>query len=196
MLKVGLTGGIGSGKSTVAAIFEVLGVPVYYADQAAKRLMHENAELKNKIIDQFGTEAYRDGELNRDYLAAKVFSDPQQLALLNSFVHPLTIADAAAWMNRQRSPYTIKEAALIFESGANTSLDYVIGVSSPETLRIKRVMERDKISAEQVMARLHKQMNEADKMKKCDFLLFNDEQQLLVPQVIQLHEKLLQLSSR
>jgi dephospho-CoA kinase len=196
MLKVGLTGGIGSGKSTVAAIFEVLGVPVYYADQAAKRLMHENAELKNKIIDQFGTEAYRDGVLNRDYLAAKVFSDPQQLALLNSFVHPLTIADAAAWMNRQRSPYTIKEAALIFESGANTSLDYVIGVSSPETLRIKRVMERDKISAEQVMARLHKQMNEADKMKKCDFLLFNDEQQLLVPQVIQLHEKLLQLSSR
>jgi len=85
---------------------------------------------------------------------------------------------------------------LIFESGANASLDYVIGVSSPETLRIKRVMERDKISAEQVMARLHKQMNEADKMKKCDFLLFNDEQQLLVPQVIQLHEKLLQLSSR
>lgn len=196
MLKVGLTGGIGSGKSTVAAIFEVLGVPVYYADQAAKRLMHENAELKNKIIDQFGTEAYRDGELNRDYLAAKVFSDPQQLALLNSFVHPLTIADAASWMNRQHSPYTIKEAALIFESGANASLDYVIGVSSPETLRIKRVMERDNISAEQVMARLHKQMNEADKMKKCDFLLFNDEQQLLVPQVIKLHEQLLQLSSR
>lgn len=196
MLKVGLTGGIGSGKSTVAAIFEVLGVPVYYADQAAKRLMHENAELKNKIIDQFGTEAYRDGVLNRDYLAAKVFSDPQQLALLNSFVHPLTIADAASWMNRQHSPYTIKEAALIFESGANASLDYVIGVSSPETLRIKRVMERDNISAEQVMARLHKQMNEADKMKKCDFLLFNDEQQLLVPQVIKLHEQLLQLSRR
>lgn len=196
MLKVGLTGGIGSGKSTVAAIFEVLGVPVYYADQAAKRLMHENAELKNKIIDQFGMEAYRDGELNRDYLAAKVFSDPQQLALLNSFVHPLTIADAASWMNRQHSPYTIKEAALIFESGANASLDYVIGVSSPETLRIKRVMERDNISAEQVMARLHKQMNEADKMNKCDFLLFNDEQQLLVPQVIKLHEQLLQLSRR
>ncbi|MEO6220795.1 MAG: dephospho-CoA kinase, partial [Ginsengibacter sp.] len=115
MLKIGLTGGIGSGKSTVAAIFEVLGIPVYYADKASKRIMVEDEELKSSIVNHFGAEAYYNGNLNRKFLAGEVFNDNEKIALLNSLVHPLTIKDAADWIERQTAPYIIKEAALIFE---------------------------------------------------------------------------------
>ena len=143
VLHLGLTGGIGSGKTTVAKIFELLGVPVYYADDAAKRIMNEDDELKTAIQKQFGREAYDNGELNRAYLSARVFNDPFQLEILNSLVHPATIRDAAKWMSQQKTSYTIKEAALIFESGSAEYLDYVIGVYSPADLRIKRTMERN-----------------------------------------------------
>lgn len=189
MLKIGLTGGIGSGKSTVARIFNVLGIPVYSADDAAKRLMIEDEELKKNIIKSFGEESYINGELNRKYLSAQVFNDRKKIELLNSFVHPATIKDAAQWMDKQQSPYIIKEAALIFESGSNLFLDYVIGVQSPSELRIERVMNRDKISREQVEARMKLQMVEEEKMKRCDFIIVNDEQQMLIPQVLLLHEK-------
>ena len=189
MLKVGLTGGIGSGKSTVARIFNVLGIPVYSADDAAKRLMAENDELKYNIIRSFGTESYVNGELNRKYLSAQVFNDSRKIELLNSFVHPATIQDAKQWMGKQHAPYIIKEAALIFESGSNQFLDYVIGVQSPTELRIERAMKRDNISREQVEARMKLQMDEEEKMKKCNFLIVNDEQQRLIPQVLLLHEK-------
>src|ERR1043165_3634636 len=135
MMNIGLTGGIGSGKTTVAKIFELLGIPVYYADDSAKRIMSEDEDLKTAIQNQFGKEAYQNGELNRAYLSAKVFSDPSQLEVLNSIVHPATIRDAAKWMARQKTPYTIKEAALIFESGSAEQLDYVIGVYAPAPLR-------------------------------------------------------------
>lgn len=131
VLKIGLTGGIGSGKSTVAAIFEVLGIPVYYADAAARRLMNEDPPIKALMVEHFGEEVYLDGVLNKTYLSEKVFSNPAQLALLNQLIHPLTIADANDWMTRQHAPYCIKEAALIFESHAETHLDYVIGVQAP-----------------------------------------------------------------
>ncbi len=189
MLRIGLTGGIGSGKSTVARIFNVLGIPVYNADDAAKRLMVENDELKNNIIRSFGKESYVNGELNRKYLSAQVFNDSKKIELLNSFVHPATIQDAQQWMEKQNAPYIIKEAALIFESGSNQFLDYVIGVQSPTELRIERAMKRDNISREQVEARMKLQMDEEEKMKKCDFIIVNDEQQRLIPQVLLLHEK-------
>lgn len=191
MLKIGLTGGIGSGKSTVAAIFEVLGIPVYYSDVASKRLMIENEELKSSIVKHFGAEAYSGDILNREFLASQVFNDNKRMALLNSLVHPATIKDAADWTARQTSPYTIKEAALIFESGSNKYLDYVIGVEAPQALRIQRAMDRDNISAQQVEDRMSKQMDEYEKMRLCNFVIVNDEQQLIIPQVIFLHEKFL-----
>ena len=200
MLRIGLTGGIGSGKSTVAKIFEVLGVPVYYADEAAKRLMNENEELKQKIQELFGTETYTNGFLNRAALAAIVFNSPKKLEQLNSLVHPVTFTDAIKWLQQleapgvQAPPYAVKEAALIFESGAQEWLDYVIGVHAPTPLRIQRVMQRDHISQEEVMARMNKQLDEEAKMRLCNFVITNDELHMLVPQVQALHEHLLNLS--
>jgi dephospho-CoA kinase len=193
MIKIGLTGGIGSGKSTVAKIFETLGIPVYYADDAAKRIMNENLQLREAIQQQFGKDAYTDDVLNRAYLAKVVFGNEEKLALLNELVHPLTIKDSEDWMAAQTTPYAIKEAALIFESDVWKGLDKVIGVSSPYELRLQRAMKRDGISQEAVQARMSKQMNEEEKMKRCDFLLYNNETQLLIPQVLALHEHLLSL---
>jgi dephospho-CoA kinase len=195
-LRIGLTGGIGSGKTTVAHIFEVLGIPVYYADAAAKKIMNEDSEVKIKIVGHFGEQAYKNNILDRHWLAAEIFNNPEKLTLLNSIVHPATIADAEAWMKQQATPYAVKEAALIFESGAEKHLDFVIGVSSPQALRIQRVMQRENTTEEMVMARLNRQMNEEEKMQRCDFVLINNEEELLLPQVIALHEKLLLLSKQ
>ncbi len=195
MLTVGLTGGIGSGKTTVARIFEVIGIPVYYADLEAKRIMNEDKHLRSQLTELFGKEVYVNGSLNRSHLAAFVFKDKDSLRQLNALVHPVTIADSERWMKAQSSPYALKEAAIIFESGSDSKLDYVIGVSSPIELRIKRVMERDSISAAQVERRMQNQMQEDDKMNLCDFVIFNNEQQLLIPQVMALHEKLVQGSA-
>jgi dephospho-CoA kinase len=188
MLRIGITGGIGSGKSTVSKIFEVLGVPVYYADDASKRLMNEDEELKEKLRSVFGEGVYVDGKLNRQYLSSIVFNDPLKLALLNSIVHPATIKDAEDWMLQQTAPYAIKEAALIFESGSQEHLDKVIGVYAPAAVRIHRVMQRDNVTKEEVLGRMSKQIDEDIKMRLCDYVIKNDEQELLIPQVIKLHE--------
>ena len=188
MLKIGLTGGIGSGKSTVAHIFEVLGIPVYYADTEAKKLMGASEELKASITRAFGEEAYVDGRLNREYIAAQVFNNDKKIELLNSLVHPATIKDAEEWIKIQRAAYVIKEAALIFESGSNKNLDYVIGVQSPLELRIKRVMDRDNIPADQVKARMNQQMDDDLKLRLCDYVIVNDEHEMVIPQVLALHE--------
>jgi dephospho-CoA kinase len=189
VLRVGLTGGIGSGKSVVAKVFETLGIPVYYADDAAKRLMNTNPELKAAIIKNFGEGSYTNGELNRKYMASIVFNDKEKLYLLNSLTHPATIRDAGEWIKRQTSPYIIKEAALLFESGADKILDHVIGVFAPLPLRIKRVMNRDVVTEEEIMKRINRQMDEEEKMKRCDFVITNDEKELVIPQVLELHEK-------
>ena len=191
MIKVGITGGIGSGKSTVAKVFEVLGIPVYYADDAAKRLMNEDDNLKQKIQELFGEAVYKNGLLDRKQLAAIVFNAPEKLSLLNSVVHPVTITDAEQWMLHQTTPYAIKEAALIFESGAQQQLDYVIGVYAPAPLRIQRSMQRDGITRDEVIARMNKQIDDNIKMRLCNFVITNDEQELLIPQIIALHQKLI-----
>ena len=193
MIKIGLTGGIGSGKSTVAKLFEVLGAPVYYADDAAKRLMNEDEILKQQVQKEFGKEAYTNGSLNRKYISDIVFANPEKLDLLNSIVHPATLKDAEEWMNKQTTPYAIKEAALIFESGAQEQLDYVIGVSAPTPLRIQRTIQRDNITREEVIARMNKQIDETIKMRLCDFVITNDEQQLVISQVMALHNHITQL---
>jgi len=189
MLRIGLTGGIGSGKSTVAKIFEVLGIPVYYADAANRRLVNEDPQIIKNIIQNFGDKSYVDGKLNRAYIASIVFNNPEKLTLLNAISHPATIEDANKWMQQQSSPYVIKEAALIFESGSAENLDLVIGVYAPAPLRIKRTMDRDKITQEEVKKRMERQINEELKMKLCDHVVINDEQQLVIPQVMALHQK-------
>lgn len=196
ILRVGLTGGIGSGKSTAAQIFEILGIPVYYADTEAKRLMDTDEDLKAGIIKLFGTKAYPDDRLDRKYISSIVFSGPEKLESLNAIVHPAIKKDAESWMLSQTTPYAIHEAALIFEANVNERLDYVIGVSSPEELRIQRVMNRDAVSRDEVMSRMNRQMDETIKMSKCDHLLINDEHQLLVPQVLELHKKMIDLSNQ
>ncbi|WP_462254532.1 dephospho-CoA kinase [Ferruginibacter sp.] len=196
MLKIGLTGGIGSGKSTVAKVFEVLGIPVYYADDAAKQLMNAEGPLKQQIQKIFGATSYKNGQLDRKYVADIVFKKPEKLQLLNSLVHPATINDGQNWMKRQRSSYAIKEAALIFESGAQQQLDYVIGVYAPTSLRIQRTIQRDGVTEEEVMARINKQLDETSKMQLCDFVIINDEEQLLIPQVVELHKKISALTNK
>ena len=194
MLRIGLTGGLGSGKSTVAHIFEVLGIPVYYADDASKRLMNDDAKVKEAVQNMFGKEAYTEEKLDRKYLAEIVFKDENKLALLNSIVHPATLQDAAEWMNKQTAPYAIKEAALIFESGSHTSLDYVIGVKAPLELRLQRALKRDNITKDEAMQRVNKQMDEEEKIGLCNFIITNDEKQMVIPQVLSLHQKILQLA--
>ncbi|HMT74205.1 MAG TPA: dephospho-CoA kinase [Chitinophagaceae bacterium] len=190
MLLIGLTGGIGSGKSTVAKVFETLGIPVYYADDAAKRLMNTNPSLKQEIVRHFGTESYKDGILNRAYIASIVFGNKEKLNQLNSLVHPATIEDSQQWVNQQTAPYIIREAALLFESGASKGLDYVIGVSAPLLLRIQRVMQRDGLSKGEIEQRISRQMDEEEKMRLCDFVINNDEQTLIITQILELDKKL------
>jgi dephospho-CoA kinase len=195
-VKVGLTGGIGSGKSTVAGIFKVLGIPVFDADSVAKNIMNEDESLKAQIIKTFGEETYQGNFLNRKILADIVFNNPFKLEQLNAIVHPATIAAAETWMKLQHSPYTVKEAALLFESGSAAGLDYVVGVFAPQALRVKRVMERDGISRQDVLTRMSRQIDEEIKRRLCDFVVINDEQQLLIPQVAALHEKFIQIHNQ
>lgn len=193
MLKIGLTGGIGSGKSTVARIFAILGIPVYHADLEAKRLMQEDPELKRAIISHFSEKAYPNDVLDRAFLSKAVFQNRQKLELLNSLVHPITIRDGREWMNRQTAPYVIKEAALIFESGSQGEFDLIIGVFAPVSLRVLRTMKRDHTDRMEVLKRMDNQVDDEIKMKLCDHTLLNDEQHPVIPQVISLHEKLLLL---
>ena len=171
-------------------MFEVLGIPVYYADDAAKKLMNEDAGLQEKLVLAFGKDTYINGALNRTYVSGLVFNNPEKLSLLNSIVHPATIADADRWLQQQDTRYAIKEAALLFESGANKHVDKVIGVYAPAQLRVQRVMQRDGISEAAVLTRLNKQMDEDKKMRLCDYVINNDEQELLIPQVLKIHEVL------
>ena len=191
MLKIGITGGIGSGKTTVSKIFELLNVPVYYADAASKELYHADKQLMNDVKHHFGNDIFVNDKLDKAKLSTLVFSNPDKLQLLNSLVHPPTLKHAAQWMEKQNGPYLIKEAALLFESGSASGLDYIIGVYAPKHLRIKRVMDRDGLTRDDVLNRIQRQIDEDIKMKLCDFIITNDEQQAVIPQVLQLHEKLI-----
>lgn len=190
MLRIGITGGIGSGKSTVAHVFEVLGIPVYYADREAKKMMNEDEELKYQIVQEFGNAAYENGVLNRKHLASVVFANQEKLSVLNSIVHPATIRHGKEWMKKQTTPYAIKEAALIFESGTQEHLDYVIGVSAPLHLRIHRAMQRDSVTREEIQRRMQNQIKEEIKMRLCDFVIKNDEEQLVIVQVMAIDKRL------
>lgn len=194
MLRIGLTGGIGSGKSTVARIFQSLGIPIYSADVEAKRLMREDPAVRQAIQQTFGTDIYTHEQPDTRRLASIVFNDPAALEKLNQIIHPATIADANRWMHTQQAPYVVKESALLFESGAAEGLDWVVGVYAPQSLRIKRVMQRESVDRETVLARMKRQIDEEIKRRLCDRVVINDEQQPLLQQVLDLHQELLDLS--
>lgn len=190
--KVGITGGIGSGKSFIAKIFKTLRVPFYDADKEAKVIMMHSAVIRNGLIQAFGAEVYfEDGTLNRKWLSAQVFNNPEKLKTLNAIVHPVVIQDAVDWANAQTTCYSLKEAALLFESGSYKTLDYTILVVAPEDLRIDRVMTRDAVTRVEVLNRINKQMPEDDKRKLADFIIVNDGIQPLLPQIYKIHKQLI-----
>ena len=198
MLKVGITGGIGSGKTTVCQIFEKLGVPVYYADQRAKELMEDDSQLRAEIKQEFGDDIYdAEGKLDRKKLAEIVFNNEEKLLKLNGMVHPAVFRDNQSWnevLAKKGYPYTIKEAALLVETGSYRTLDKLIVVSAPEEDRIKRVMARDGSTEEQVLARIKAQMPEEQKVKYADYIIYNDRIMDLVPEVTKIHIDLLNLN--
>ncbi|MCH6232675.1 dephospho-CoA kinase [Cognataquiflexum rubidum] len=192
---VGITGGIGSGKSTVARIFSILGIPIYYADDRAKWLMANDEALKKQIKDNFGQESYSEtGALNRAFLASQVFSDEEKVKTINGLVHPAVKVDFEKWANAQTTPYVLKEAALLFETGSYKDLDKVINVSCPIRIRISRVLMRDPHRNEkQVNDIIDKQLPDEEKNKLADFVIKNTDNKMLIPQVLEIHRQLLKL---
>ncbi len=197
MLKIGITGGIGSGKTTVCKVFELLGVPVFYADDVAKSIMHTDPILKSGILEAFGQNSYtQSGELNRSYISSIVFNDKHELEKLNSLVHPAVFRAFDTWvLSQKEASYVIKEAALLYESDAYKMCDQTILVISPIETRISRVKARDGINAEDIQLRMNRQFSDEQKMKFADHILNNDERQLLIPQIIQLHQQFLMIGS-
>lgn len=198
MLKIGITGGIGSGKSIVCRCFQLLGVPVYDSDSRAKWVMNHDPELRENLIQTFGPETYdAENNLNRAYLAQKVFHNAEELAKLNGLVHPQVRKDFFNWLeDNKTAPYILKEAALMFESKAYTQVDHVLTVSAPKALRLSRTLLRDThrtaIDIEAIMA---KQLSEEDRTSRAQFVLYNNDEQLVLPQVVQLHQTFLDLAS-
>jgi len=197
-MKIGITGGIGSGKTTVCKIFETLGIPVYYADERAKSLMESDLNIVEQVKNLFGQSAYlKNGHLNRSLIASIVFQDNSKLKALNAFVHPAVFQDAERWHLSQKGvPYTLKEAALLFESGSSENLDKIITVFAPKELRIHRVVERDGSLREAVEGRMKKQMSEEEKMRLADFVIFNDGKHPLINQVLKIHRNILAIKKK
>jgi len=192
MLKIGITGGIGSGKTTVCRIFAHLNIPVYNADDRAKWLMVNDLGLKQEIQRIIGSKAYhKDGQLNRSHIGHIIFNDPTILKALNQVVHPAVFTDGDNWFKKQTGPYAIKEAALFYETSSYHTMDKMIVVTAPHELRIERVMGRDEITREAIEARMDKQLPEAEKVSRADFVIYNDGEKMLIPQVMDIHRKLL-----
>jgi dephospho-CoA kinase len=191
MLKVAITGGIGSGKSLVCQVFKTLGIPIFNADDTSNQLVENNLELKASIIELFGKEAYINGNYNRKFIGNIVFSNPEKLQLLNDLIHPLAIQEAKQWFEEQHAPYAIKEAAILFESNAQQDIDIVIGITAPEAVRIERVMQRTGYNKEEVIKRIALQMPEEEKMAKCHYVIQNDNNTAILPQLLRIHEALM-----
>jgi dephospho-CoA kinase len=189
MKVIGITGGIGSGKTFVCRIFETLGIAVYNADMQAKKLMNEHLEIKTALKNLFGASIYDATEqLNRALLAQHIFSNPQHRAMVNGIVHPAVATDFELWKKQQKGSYIIKESAILFESGANKGTDAVICVTAPKELRVERAMKRDGLSRERVLMIMKSQWTDEDRLDKCQHHIINDEQKALLPQVLTIHQ--------
>ncbi len=195
MLKVGLTGGIGSGKSFVARHFQKLGIPVYYADKEAKRLMNRDKVLKDAIRDLMGRNAYHtNGRLNRPFIASLIFKDSTLLQSINALVHPAVKDDFTQWAKRQKSAYVLEESAIIFENGLDAFFDKVVLVTAPLEIRIKRVLNRDKSTRKQVMSRINQQLPDKKKIALANFVITNDGSTDLDDQITTIHKELKKIS--
>jgi dephospho-CoA kinase len=190
--KIGLTGGIGAGKTTVAKVFQYLGVPVFYADEIAKQIIQNNEEVKTKITVLLGNEAYLNNQYNRLFVADKVFKDVSLLQSLNNIVHPKVEEAFQEFINQHQSAsYVLKEAAILFETGGDKKLDAVIFVNAPLTIRMNRVVKRDQVASEKVIERMNNQWSDEVKMQKSDYIIDNSGEKLVVPQALSLHHKLI-----
>ncbi len=200
MFNVGITGGMGSGKTTVCKMFEALGIPVYNSDERAKHLMNHEHFLIDQIKKYFGEEAYRDGTLNRKLLADRVFNDKSLLTQLNALVHPVVFRDTERWLKEQvekKVPYTLREAALLVETGSYKMLDKLIVVTAPVSKRMERITKRDNVSKTDIQARMNNQLEESEKIKLADYVITNDKDIAhLEAQVIKIHHELLKLASK
>lgn len=195
MLKVGITGGIGSGKTTVCKVFKILGVPVYNADIEAKKILDNDEEVKANTLQVFGNEILgKNGFIERPQLAGIVFKDPEKLKHLNNIIHPAVARHFETWLETSQSAnYILKEAAILFESNSNKMLDKIITVVAPTELRIKRAMERDNTKRETIEQRINNQMSDEEKVKRSNYVINNDEMELLIPQIIKIHQQLCNL---
>ncbi len=187
---VGITGGIGSGKSTICKVFAQLGIPIYDADSAAKLLYDKYPELKQSIKELVSEEAIdKNGNVNRKKLAEIVFNNEEKLSVLNKLVHPLVKLDFKNWADSHRGfPYVIKEAAILFESSSNKDCDFVISVISPIELRMERIRHRDKKTKAEIESIMSRQITDEELIKRSDFVIYNDEKQMVIPQVLKAHE--------
>lgn len=190
MYKVGLTGGIGSGKSTVCAMLRERGVAVYSSDERAKELMNSDSTIKERIIARFGAESFEDGVLNRAYLAQRVFASEEELAALNAIVHPRVMEDFEAWAESAEGEYVVLESAILFESGFDSKVDMVIAIMAPEDLRIERAMQRDGVTKEQVVERMRRQLSDEERCSRSKYAIVNIELEELEEDVEQLHRRL------
>jgi dephospho-CoA kinase len=197
MLKIGITGNIGSGKTTVCKLFELLGAPVFYADFYGKKVMTEDVVLVEAIRKTFGAEAYfADGGLNRKYISNIVFKNEAELEKLNALVHPAVFRAFDEWaVSFNTKNYVLKEAAILFESGSDKQCDKTIVVAAALDIRLKRVMQRDQLTEAEVLRREEKQMPQQEKISKADFVIYNEPQMMVIPQVLQIHQQLLQLAN-
>ncbi len=193
-LQIGITGGIGSGKSLVCRIFQAFGVPVYAADDRAKWLTQHDPILKADIIRLLGPEAYDvQGNYNRPFVASQVFHNPERLQQLNNLIHPRVYADTLNWVQQQQHPYVIKEAALMKAAGDHNTLDKVIVVHAPESVRIDRIRLRDPHRSEaEIQSIISRQISDEERFRIADYIIYNDEAQLLLPQLAALHQTLLE----
>jgi dephospho-CoA kinase len=194
MLKVGITGGIGSGKSIVSRVFKSMNIPVYDSDSSAKLLMECDPEIRRKLTGLFGDDLYKEFSLDTAKLAAIIFNDPEKLEQVNHIVHPHVIENFRDWCDLQTgTPYILQEAAIIFESGADKYLDKIITVTAPLELRIERVMKRNRTGREEIMKIVNRQMNEKERTKRSDYIIVNDETTLIIPQVLAIHKELVKI---
>ena len=194
MIIVGLTGGIGSGKSTVGRMFADLGVPVYDSDSAAKKLMESSSKIKNEIKELLGDAAYSGKKLNKKYISKRVFNDPDALKRLNSIVHPVVKKDFLSWATQQEAPYVIQEAAIIFENGSYKNYDKVILVKAPKKVRVRRIMERDGSSQKEILARMQNQWKDAEKVKLSHFVINNTDLEKTRIEVDRIHRQLVKIA--
>ena len=188
---IGLTGGIGSGKSTIASFFKELGVPVYIADDRAKQLMEDDESIKKRIIEEFGDKAYDASKPNRNYIAQIVFNNPSKLAVLNGIIHPAVRADFDSWYKRQDAPYVIKEVAILFESGGDQLCDAIISVTAPEEIRIDRVVNRDQTTREAVKDRIKNQWTDQQRIEKSTYVIENIDLDSTKEKVYKIHDHIL-----